>query len=117
MPAFGYCSVSSVPAVSAPLLRLLVLFLIFDRASISAESSVADDGSPGSSIAFEESSPSPFDSPALDRVRARLDGGTWVSLDERCFLCRVLDEGDSASSSPEASRDDGWSRSAVDDLS
>ena len=40
-----------------------------------------------------------------------------MSFEETCFLCRVFDEGDSASSSPEASRDDGWRRSAVDDLS
>lgn len=53
---------------------------------------------------------------AFDFVRARLLGGTPVLSIELLAAClrRVLCEGESASSSPEASRDEGCSMSAVD---
>jgi hypothetical protein len=47
-------------------------------------------------------------------VRARLLGGTLPSIEllEVCLRFRKLCEGESASSSPDASREDGW-RSAL----
>ena len=53
---------------------------------------------------------------AFDFVLARLLGGTPVLSTELLDAClrRVLWEGESASSSPEASRDEGWSMSAAD---
>jgi hypothetical protein len=52
---------------------------------------------------------------AVDRVRARLLGGTVLSREllGACFRVRVLCDGESASSSPEASRDDGCSSAAT----
>lgn len=57
-------------------------------------------------------------SAALDFVRARLLGGMPVLSMELLAPClrRVLCEGESASSSPEASREDGCSMSALEDL-
>jgi hypothetical protein len=55
-------------------------------------------------------------SAALDLVRARLLGGTPELSIELLAVCfrRVLCEGDSANSSPEASREEGCNMSAVD---
>jgi hypothetical protein len=61
----------------------------------------------------------PFDSAvlvALERVRARLLGGTVLSreLVEVCLrVWRVLCEGESANSSPDASREDGCCTSTI----
>lgn len=87
-----------------------MILLCIGRAWSSSLSIVALDGSPGSSWP-------PFDSIGLafDRVRARLLGGTVLSIEllEVCLRFRVLCEGESANSSPEASRDDGWTLTAV----
>lgn len=58
---------------------------------------------------------------APDRVRARFEGGTLLvaSMDEALFLCLVDGPASAAESSPssaDASRDDGCSRSVVDDF-
>lgn len=54
---------------------------------------------------------------ALDRVLGLFVGGFVASRDEIDFLCLLLVTSwtvESSASSPEASRDDGWSRSAAD---
>ena len=54
---------------------------------------------------------------ALDRVLGLFAGGFVTSTDGADFLCLLLVTSwtvESSASSPEASRDDGWSRSAVD---
>lgn len=53
----------------------------------------------------------------LDRVLDLFVGGSVVLTDETDFLCLLLVTSwtvESSASSPEASRDDGWSKSAVD---
>lgn len=54
-------------------------------------------------------------SAALDLVLGRLLDALVESVDAADFLCFILVtwEAESAASSPEASRDDGWRRSAV----
>ena len=55
---------------------------------------------------------------ALDLVRGRFAGGLPVSACSVDFLCLLLVtscEAESAASSPEASREEGWRRSAVED--
>ena len=98
----------------------LFLLLVRPRSlelfSISALSSVVEDGSPGSSWLIEGALTAPFESAALERVRARFGGGAAPSMEGGCFLCLVFEAGESASSSPEASRDEGWRRSVVDDF-
>ena len=78
---------------------------------------VVSEGSPGSSFAAPlavGTLPSPED------LRTRFGGGTVPAVSiELCFL--DLFDGtagpvDSSASSPDASRDDGWRRSVVDDL-
>lgn len=57
-------------------------------------------------------------SAALDLVLGRLLDALVESVDAADFLCFMLVtawEAESAASSPEASRDDGWRRSAVED--
>src|SRR4051812_24979969 len=56
---------------------------------------------------------------APDRVRARLLGGTLRSFEREgaCLRVRVLIEGESASSSPEASLEEGCCSSTAEDLS
>lgn len=80
------------------------------------------DGSPGSALAMVGVDVPLFDAAsalAIDRVRARFCGGLVVSIALDTFLYLLLDVGigaaESSASSPDASRDDGWRRSAVDD--
>ena len=57
---------------------------------------------------------------AVERVRGLLVGGLLDESREAddflCFELVIAVAGESSASSPEASRDDGWSRSAVDDF-
>lgn len=59
---------------------------------------------------------------AVERVRGRLDGGlAEASMEGADFLCLEDIEGlaagvGSSASSPEASREEGWRRSVVEDL-
>ena len=87
-------------------------------------------GRPPSSAMFPLSSLSPLlilgiaplvvgPSVALDLVLGRLLDALVESADTADFLCFILVtawEAESAASSPEASRDDGWRRSAVEDF-
>ena len=93
--------------------------------------SVVSDGSPGSILLMEDSS-FPFWLPltpsaeGMVRVRGRLDGGTPVESAPDFFdfppdeaapaRAEAVAAADSSPSSPEASREDGWSCSAVDSL-
>ena len=98
--------------------------LRFDRFSMSALSSVVSDGSPGSSLLMLGMPAGPFSrvdsAVTVDRVRGLLFGGLLVASRELVdFLCLELVKaaaGESSASSPEASRDDGWSRSTVEDF-
>ena len=95
---------------------LLVSFVPLALASISSLSSVVSDDSPGSSIAASSLISSSFCALSAPRVRRRFDCLAGVSLavpDLPRFVVRV---GKSSASSPEASREDGCSRSAVDDF-
>ena len=55
---------------------------------------------------------------ATDRVRGRFAGGFVESTEVTAFLCLVVEDcmPDSSASSPDASREDGWSKSAVEEL-
>lgn len=98
---------------------------------MSALASVVSDGSPGSILLIDEddgaspllSLPCPASAIVPARVRARFDGGTaaaavvvsveWTDLR---VLGTAAGVADSSPSSPDASRDDGWSWSAADSL-
>jgi hypothetical protein len=78
---------------------------------------VGEDGSPGSWLLIFGVFVEPFASgTALDRVRGRFVGGAVLSIDCVYLLCLVLDAGKSASSSPEASREEGCCISAASDF-
>ena len=110
-------------ATSTPSSRPLpdaALPLRFERLSMSSLCSVVSDCSPGSALAIvgvELSLAEAASTLTLERVRGRFGGGLVESAD---FLCLWLDVGigtaESPASSPEASREDGWSRSAVEDF-
>lgn len=96
MPALGGCSiVSSLPLTIAFVMELVVALCLFLLcSSISSLSTVALEGSPGSSMAASGAE-APFASRglvALDRVRARLLGGTVLSTEllGACLRLRVL---------------------------
>jgi hypothetical protein len=101
----------------SPSVLLSPWVLRLDFFSISSLSSVGDDGSPGSWLLIFGISIVPLaPGVALDRVRARFVGGTVVSIDCGCLLCLAIDAGASASSSPEASREEGCCITAVSDF-
>ena len=91
---------------------------------------MVEDGSPGSLLLIAEASTlKPLlvefilfmlvvaGAAAAARVRGRLLGGaSFESIELVDFLCFDMREGDSAASSAEASRDEGCSRSVVEDL-
>jgi hypothetical protein len=96
---------------------------------MSSLSSVVDDGSPGSSLLIVGTStfkPMLLElvvcellvaAAARARVLGRFVGGaSFESIELADFLCLEVREGDSAASSAEASREEGCSRSAVEDL-
>lgn len=106
------------------------------RDSMSALASVVSEGSPGSSFVWDRGAvvlpllrvDGKEDSDAtIDRVRGRFVGGGALLLllllgveeDSTCFLVCLTDDdvgaAESSPSSPEASREDGWSRSVVED--
>lgn len=121
-------SFSTLPSSPAfPLLLLVVLPLRSSACrSISSLSSVVEDGSPGSSLLMPGAStlkPLLLEltlmvvAAAAARVRGRLFGGASLESTELAdFLCLEVRDGDPAASSPEASRDEGCSRSMFEDL-
>lgn len=122
-PAFGGSFIAISPLVSPlPLLVEPRWLLRLERVSISALASVVSDGSPGSSKFMAGGSPlllwvAASAAAAFDRVRGRLAGGLFESIELVALRCLVLLAGEVATSSPEASREDGWRRSVVEDLS
>jgi hypothetical protein len=96
--------------------------LSFVLLSISALSSVVSDGSPESFFAIVLSSGPlcmAISLVAEDLVRGRFDGGFTESVEMVFFLClwlEVAGTAESSASSPDASRLEGWSRSAVEDF-
>jgi hypothetical protein len=119
MPPLPTSFIVSCSPVMTAFVDELVILLCLLRAfsSISSLSRVALEGSPGSCSLATSGPFAPLDSIglALDRVRARLLGGTVLSIEALvvCFRVRVLWDGESANSSPEASRDDGWRSATV----
>lgn len=90
---------------------------------MSSLSSVVSEGSPGSALAIVGVALPLLEAAsalALERVRGRFGGGFVESTEVADFLCLLVDTdtgtAESSASSPEASRDDGWRRSAVDDF-
>ena len=96
------------------LLSELLLFRV-ERVAISVLASVVSDGSPGSSLLMLAIPlPTQLSLVALDRVRGRLAGGLEESIEAEDFLCLVVvleRVAESSASSPEASREEGCSKS------
>lgn len=103
-----------------PALSLVVVLRLL-RDAISVLASVVSDGSPGSSLLMSGMTlpSSAACSVTTELLRGRFDGGLLPSGDTSVFLglwLTVSGTAESAASSPEASRDDGWRRSAVEDF-
>ena len=111
---------SVLPFAASTLLLGALVLLRLDRCSISALASVVSDGSPGSStFSIGESTDVLAAGPSgatLERVRGLFAGGLLASIEAAPFRCFVLRVGEAATSSPDASRDEGWSKSVVEDF-
>ena len=97
------------------------MLLRFDRFAMSVLASVVSDGSPGSSLLMLVPDTPSFETLSasiVDRVLGRLAGGfipSTIAVDFFGLKFVLLGAAESPASSPEASREEGWSRSAVED--